>query len=164
MQKNWSKLLALTALASAGAVQANPVLPSLHAAAADRGVAVRASVRVALGRGTARQNAQRVSLNIATGPAWRVDSVQPQLQGRVVNADWFRLSMAFDGPRTLSMNGVRLARLNGGLAADENSADNGGGISGLAIVGGLLVVGLGASYLALEDAIDCTENGEYICE
>ncbi|NKB16010.1 MAG: hypothetical protein HC774_02385 [Sphingomonadales bacterium] len=30
--------------------------------------------------------------------------------------------------------------------------------------GGVVIVGLGVAYFALEDAIDCTEDGEYVCE
>ncbi len=167
-----SQILAVGALMIAGtAAKANILTDAASAspgAVNQRGVAVRASVRIALGRGTARQNAERVTLNLSTGPVTRADSLNPRLHQRAAYADWMRLSWSFDQAQTIRMNGRPIARLNGRLAADDDndgaSDGDGGGVSGWAIAGGIVLVGLGASYLALEDAIDCNEGGDYVCE
>ena len=134
-----------------------------------RGAEARVTVRLALGsRQQLRRERQPLRLDLSAGPAWRVASLQPLGESRRLTGDVIRLSMAPRHSTRLSLAGTpvwtsyadrRIAAAEGGTEGGE-----GGGVSTLAIVGGVLLGGLGVAYLAFEDAIDCTENGEYVCE
>ena len=136
-------------------------------AVVERGAAVMASLRVPLGGAGDRRGAdQRVRFDLVAGPSVRLADGSPLRQANVVNGDGIRLSFAPGHSTRVSLNGRSLVTRYASLAAAEadGAQDGDGGVSWLAITGGVLLVGLGVAYLGLEDAIDCTENGDYICE
>ncbi len=136
------------------------------ASVTERGVAVRASVRIALGRNADGRGHdwQPLRFDVGAGPHWRVSDGRPLDNGRLLSADALRVSFAPRHSLRLSLNGQPVATRfdNARLAAAEG--EGGGRVSPWLIVGGVVVVGLGVAYFALEDAIDCTEDGEYVCE
>lgn len=132
-----------------------------------RGAAVMASVRISLGGPRKAQSAQPpVQFDLVAGPSLRLSDGQPLQRTKTLNGGGFRLSFIPKHSTKLTLNGQPLATHYFNLAAAESaeSKEGGGGPNALAIVGGVVVLGLGVAYLALEDAVDCNENGEYICE
>lgn len=132
-----------------------------------RGAAVMASVKISLGEPRNTRSTQPpVRFDLVAGPSFLLSDGQPLQRTTTVNGDGFRLSFIPNHSTKLSLNGQPLATHYFNLSAAESDAkkEGSGGPSTLAIVGGVLVLGLGVAYLALEDAVDCNENGEYICE
>lgn len=136
-------------------------------AVAARGAEVRASITLALGsRAQLRREAQPLRLDLMAGPSMRLDDGRPLGRSGLLQGEGLRLRFAPGHSTRLSIGGAPVAThyANARVAAAEAGESGGGGVSGWAIAGGVVVVALGAAYLALEDAIDCTENGDYICE
>lgn len=144
-------------------------LANSGSAVAERGTAVMASVRIPLGAPSERRSAdQRVRFDLVAGPSIRLLDGSQLRQANVINGDGVRLSFAPGHSTQLSLNGRSLVTryANAQVAAAEGAGNGGGPTTAgwLAIAGGAVLVGLGVTYLAFEDAIDCTENGEYVCE
>lgn len=131
-----------------------------------RGAAVMASVRISLDGPRNRPSTQGpVRFDLVAGPSFRLSDGQPLERSATINGDGFRLSFIPNHSTKLSLNGQPLATHYFNLSAAESEAKKGGGgPSALAIAGGVIVLGLGVAYLALEDAVDCNENGQYVCE
>ena len=132
-----------------------------------RGAAVMASVKISLDGPRNTQSTQPpVRFDLVAGPSFQLSDGQPLQRRTTINGDGFRLSFIPNHSTKLLLNGQPLATHYFSLSAAGSDAkkEGGGGPSTLAIVGGALVLGLGVAYLALEDAVDCNENGEYICE
>lgn len=169
-----------TVIAAITATAAQPVfaqerpdlaIVSSASAIAERGTAVMASVRVPLGGSRARRGAsdQRVRVDLVAGPSFRLIDGSQLRQSNVINGDGIRLSFAPGHSTRLSLNGRSLVTRYTTLAAAEaDGAERDGGgpttVGWLAIAGGVVLAGVGVAYLAFEDAVDCTENGQYVCE
>ena len=156
-------------LAQPAIAQDRVYLSDMHgpSSVSQRGAAVMASVKIALGGPRNTQSPQApLRFDLVAGPSFQLSDGQPLQRRTVVNGDGFRLSFIPNHSTKLSLNGQPITTHYFNLAAAESDAkkEGVGGPSTLAIVGGVLVLGLGVGYLALEDAIDCNENGEYICE
>ena len=160
---------ATTALPLAAQERPDLAYSGSASAIAERGTAVMASVRIPLGSPRERRSAeQRVRFDLVAGPSIRLLDGSQLRQANVINGDGIRLSFAPGHSTRLSLNGRSLVTryANARVAAAEG-AESGGGpttLGWMAIAGGAVLVGLGVTYLAFEDAIDCTENGEYVCE
>jgi hypothetical protein len=144
-------------------------LSDMHApsSVSQRGAAVMASVKIALGGPRNTPSSQTpVRFDLVAGPSFQLSDGQPLQRTKTINGGGFRLSFIPNHSTKLSLNGQPLATHYFNLSAAESDEKKvgGGGPSTLAIVGGVLVLGLGVAYLALEDAVDCNENGQYICE
>lgn len=132
-----------------------------------RGAEVRAGIRWAIGsRAQLAREARPVEMELRAGPSLRLQGAGPVDRPVMVSGNAVRLSFAPGHSTGLSMAGVPLlTHFSSPRAAAEAERDGRrGGVSPLAIAGGVLLVGLGVAYLALEDAIDCNENGDYVCE
>lgn len=160
----WSALALAVLLAHPASAQLHPLNSASTITA--RGAEARATVRIAIGsRSQIRSERQPVRFDLTAGPSVRLADGSPIGRSTLRSGEGLRLSFAPGHSTRLAIGGVPLVTryANSRVAAAEE-AGSGGGISGWAIAGGVLVVGLGVAYLALEDAIDCNENGEYICE
>jgi hypothetical protein len=138
-------------------------------AIAERGAAVMAAVRVPLGSSRVTPTADRkVRFDVVAGPSIRVFDGQQFHRAELINGDSVRFSFTPGHSTRLSLNGKSLvthyadARI---AAAEGDESDGGIGTLGwLGIAGGVILVGLGVTYLAYEDAVDCTEDGRSTCE
>lgn len=135
----------------------------------DRGTAVTAGVRIALGRSRdTRTTDSKLRFDLVAGPSLRLSDGQRLNRTGLINGDGIRFSFAPGHSTRLSLNGRPLVTHydNAEVAAAEKSEKEGGISTGgwFAIAGGVLLVGVGVAYLAYEDAVDCTENGQSSCE
>lgn len=152
------------------AAQVNPFGPpeqSTSSSVVGRGAEVRANVRIALGsRDQLRREARPLLLELQASPSLRLGGTGPIDRPVSMPGNGLRLSFAPGHSTRLSMAGIPLVSryANSSIAAAEGAEGQGRGVSPLAIAGGVLLVGIGVAYLALEDAIDCTESGNYVCE
>ncbi|QJQ32980.1 hypothetical protein GV829_11450 [Sphingomonas lacunae] len=131
-----------------------------------RGAEVRATLRLALGsRAQVRRDRQPIRLELMAGPNMRVADGAPIGRTAVLGGDGVRFSFSPGHSAEVALAGVPVFTryANARVAAAEN-AEQGGGVNGWAIAGGAVLIGLGVAFLALEDAIDCNENGDYVCE
>lgn len=138
-------------------------------AIAERGTAVMAAVSIPLGASrSARTVDRRVSFDLVAGPSLRLSDGQRLNPSNVINGDGVRLSFTPGHSTRLSLNGRSLVTRYATpqiAAAEGDESGTGLGTAGwLGIAGGVILVGLGVTYLAFEDAVDCTENGQYVCE
>ena len=160
----------LAALALAGLV-VQPVQAQMHplnsaSTVTARGAEVRATVRLALGSAAQlRRERQPLRLDLMAGPSVRVADSAPIGRSALLHGEGVRLSFVPGHSAQLALGGVPVVTryANARVAAAEEAGES-GGVSGWAIAGGAVLLGLGVAYLAIEDTIDCTENGEYICE
>jgi hypothetical protein len=125
-----------------------------------RGVGAEARILIRFGSRKNMARSDRAILSLAAGPVVGRSgarfSVSP-LVGFAVRPGY---------SATLTLSGQDAARMTTRLGAAEDKA-RGKRPSTLGWVGigaGVVLGALGAAYLALEDALDCTENGEYVCE
>lgn len=128
---------------------------------------MRAGIRIAIGsRAQLDRETRPLELDLRAGPSLRVSGTGPLDRPATVAGNGLRLSFAPGHSTRLSMAGVPVITryANSRVAAAENADGQRGGVSPVLIVGGALLVGLGVAYLALEDAIDCNEGGNYVCE
>jgi hypothetical protein len=120
-------------------------------------------------RATVRDH-DRVQIGFAAGPVLSLNhrTADARSQRKIANVVGFAIRPGYSASATLVGQPVLTHRTLLGAAEDARNADGkGGGPSTLGWIGiglGATVVVLGVAALALEDALDCTENGEYVCE
>lgn len=156
---------------SPAAAQERPHLSYIagSAALAERGTAIMAAVRIPLNpKRTARTVDNKLRFDLVVGPSFRVADGRQAHRSEVINLDGIGFSLTPGHSTRLSLNGRPLVTqyADSKIAAAEGEK-NDGGISTfgwVAIAGGVVLAGLGAAYLAFEDAVDCRENGQNVCE
>lgn len=110
--------------------------------------------------------ADRLRLGVSAGP------IMSRNDGRRSASTLFAVNLSPGYKTELSFAGRPVATryTRAGLADMHARAPDGRNRNGITTLGwvgigaGALVGILGVTYLALEDAIDCTENGDYVCE
>ncbi len=131
-----------------------------------RATTVMASVRISLdAKQKARDNDPPVTFDLVAGQTLRLSNGHLLANNRTITGEVMKLSFSPKHSYQLSINGTPLKTsfFNSTVAkANDDSKDK--GPSWLLITGGVLLVGLGITYFAFEDAVDCTENGNYVCE
>lgn len=131
-----------------------------------RGAAVMASVRISLdAKQKERANEPPVTFDLVAGQTLRLSNGNLLANNRIITGEVIKLSLTPRHSYQLSVNGKPLATSYfNTTVAKANDGSNNKGPNWLLITGGVLLVSLGITYLAFEDAVDCTENGNYICE
>jgi hypothetical protein len=114
------------------------------------------------------EDSERVRLGIAAGPILQLRNGTSRAANRrvVSNAIGFTLKPGYSASATVAGQPV-LTRYTELGAAERQAKEDSDGPSTLGWIGiavGATAVALGAAYLALEDALDCTENGRNVCE
>lgn len=131
-----------------------------------RAATVMASVRISLdAKQKERDNDPPVTFDLIAGQTLRLSNGHLLADNRTITGEVIKLSLSPKHSYQLSMNGTPLATSYFNTAmAKANDDSNDKGPNWWLITGGVLLVGLGITYLAFEDAVDCTENGNYVCE
>ncbi|HEX8640116.1 MAG TPA: hypothetical protein VF704_03060 [Allosphingosinicella sp.] len=107
--------------------------------------------------GDVSQRRMRASLTVA--PAVRTQNLQGEVRGRI--GDGIELGISRGEPVRLSIAGRPVAQLTRGAEAPGGRRAGVSTLGWVAIgVGAVVVVGLTAGYLWLDDALDCTDEDE----
>jgi hypothetical protein len=163
----------ITKTLSACAVIAAAIVTPAHAADDPRalggthlqirsaGIGAQASVRLKFGSDKVARSSERLEFGFAAGPVMRRRIGNGATTSHIASTASFRLRPGYSA--TFAVGGQPIVRHYTRLGAAEAKKD-GGGPSTLGWIAIGTGVALGIAYLALEDALDCTENGDYICE
>lgn len=133
---------------------------------AGRATTVMASVRISLdAKQKERDNDPAVTFDLIARQTLHLSSGNSLASNRTITGEVIKLSFSPKHSYQLSVNGTPLTTSYfNSTVAKANDDSNDKGPNWWLISGGALLVGLGITYLAFEDAVDCTENGNYVCE
>jgi hypothetical protein len=170
MRTTTSLLISVFAFSGAGPVlaQNRAHLPYSNdlSSITGRAATVMASMRISLdAKQKERDNDPPVTFDLVAGQTLRLSNGNSLANNRTITGEVIKLSLSPKHSYQLSVNGTPLATSYfNTIVAKANDDSNDKGPNWLLITGGVLLVGLGITYLAFEDAVDCTENGNNVCE